>query len=467
MTGAPPSEETTSDKPWEKIHELLAEEDSVGLTQLVESFTGEDDRRALSRLSNEDQARLVSLLPHDVAAELLESLPEEQAADILQDVSSEHAASIIEALPEDTGVDLLQEMHPEDSAAVLAEMDDPVEAERLRTLASYAWDSAGGLMSDAFASVPDESTVGQVLQKLSSGAEHYSDMDVQYVYTVAADGSLTGVLRLRDLVLTPPSRPVSSRMIRNPASVSVSEPLESLVKIFEENSYLGLPVVDEEGRLAGVVSAQAVQEAASDHLAEEFLVSQGIVGGEELRSMPLFTRCKRRLAWLTPNIALNLFSVTIIGMFESTLASAIILAKFLPMVSDMSGCSGNQAVAVSIRELALGLIRPADYWRIISKEGMLGVVNGFVLGTLVGVIASFWGILSGGQFNPWLGLVIGSALAVNTILSVVLGGLIPLILKRMKADPALASSPILTTCTDMCGFFLVLSLAGRIIERLS
>lgn len=467
MTAVTPPETQESDKPWERLQTLLDNDDSGSLAVLLESLSGEDERRALSRLSNEDQAKLVGLLSHEAAAELLEILPEEQAADILEDVSSEQAASIIGAMPEDVGADVLQEMEPEDSEAVLSEIVDPAGAERLRTLASYEWDSAGGLMSDAFASFPETSTVAEVLAELNKSAEHYSDMDVQYVYTVAADGRLAGVLKLRDLVLTGPSRQVSSVMIRNPASVSVSEPLESLAKIFDDHSYLGLPVVDAEGKLAGVVSRNAVQEAASDHLAEEFLASRGIVGGEELRSMPLATRCRRRLAWLAPNIALNLFSVTIIGMFESTLATAIVLAKFLPMVSDMSGCSGNQAVAVSIRELTLGLIRPADFWRIVSKEGLLGIINGLVLGTLVGIIASFWGILSGGQFNLWLGLVIGSALAVNTLLSVVLGGLIPLLLKKLKADPALASSPILTTCTDMCGFFLVLSLAGTIIDKLS
>lgn len=457
---------TDLDRPWERISELLAAGDGQGLSDALELLSSEDERRALSRLSTEEQARLVALLPHEAAAELLELLPEEQAADILEEVSSGHAASIIEAMPEDLGADLLQEMDPEDSEALLAEIVDPTDAERLRTLASYAWDSAGGLMSDAYASFQQDATVGEVLHELNQSAERYSDMDVQYVYTVDPEGRLTGVLRLRDLVLTGPRRPVSSIMIRNPASVTVAEPLESLVRIFDDHAYLGLPVVDGDGKLAGVVSQQAVQEAASDHLAEEFLVSRGIVGGEELRSMPMATRCRRRLAWLAPNIALNLFSVTIIGMFESTLATAIVLAKFLPMVSDMSGCSGNQAVAVSIRELTLGVLRPADYWRIVTKEGVLGCINGLVLGVLVGIIATLWGVFSGGGINPWLGLVVGSALAVNTLLSVVLGGIIPLMLKRFKADPALASSPILTTCTDMCGFFLVLSLAGQMIDRL-
>jgi len=179
-----------------------------------------------------------------------------------------------------------------------------------------------------------------------------------------------------------------------------------------------------------------------------------------LRSMPMLARCRRRLAWLGPNILLNLVAASVIARYESTLEAVIALAVFLPIVSDMSGCSGNQAVAVSIRELTLGLIKPHEYLRIVWKEGILGLVNGIVLGTILGAIAAMW------KANIWLGLVIGGSLALNTVLSALLGGCVPLLLKRLKVDPALASGPILTTCTDMCGFFLVLNLASAMLSRL-
>jgi len=130
------------------------------------------------------------------------------------------------------------------------------------------------------------------------------------------------------------------------------------------------------------------------------------------------------------------------------------------MVSDMSGCSGNQAVAVSMRELSLGLVRPSELLRVFAKEASLGVINGIALGALLGTVAYFW------KGNPFLGLVVGGALAVNTIVAVIFGGLIPLLLKRAKLDPALVSSPILTTVTDICGFFFVLSFASLLLDRL-
>jgi magnesium transporter len=138
----------------------------------------------------------------------------------------------------------------------------------------------------------------------------------------------------------------------------------------------------------------------------------------------------------------------------------IALAVFLPMVSDMSGCSGNQAVAVSMRELSLGLVRPGEILWVLGKEIKVGLINGLVLGLLLAGVALVW------NGNPWLGVVVGSALAANTVVSVMLGGMLPLLLRRMKLDPALVSSPLLTTVTDMCGFFFVLSFASALMPKL-
>lgn len=170
--------------------------------------------------------------------------------------------------------------------------------------------------------------------------------------------------------------------------------------------------------------------------------------------MPLKVRSGRRLSWLSINIVLNLISATIIAMFTDTLEAVIALAVFLPIISDMSGCSGNQAVAVSMRELSLDLVSPREFGRVFVKESSVGLINGACLGILIGLIAWIYGS------NAILGLVVGSALALNTTVAVCVGGFVPLLLKACRQDPALASGPILTTITDMCGFLLVLGLAS-------
>ena len=456
---APPALENAS--PWGDLPEYLEQSDAEGIETLLESLSAEDQRRAFSRLNPSQQEQTIALVPAELAAHVIDHLPEAQAADILEELEPAVAADIIEELPSDVGTDLLQEMATRDSGAILDELDDETEAEELRELAAYDEESAGGLMVTEFVSVLDSERVRDVLDDFQIHAEEYADRDVQYTYVVGSAGELKGVLRLRDLVLSKRTEAVSDIMINAPLSVEVETPLQDLANIFETSKFLGLPVVDGAGRVRGVVSRSAVNNAQAEHSADEFLSSSGIVGGEELRSMPMATRCFRRLSWLAPNIVLNLIAASIIAMYEDTIQSVIALAIFLPIVSDMSGCSGNQAVAVSMRELTLGLIRPSEYLRVMWKEGILGIINGLVLGTLLGTIAGMW------KDNVWLGLVIGGALALNTVLSVLLGGLVPLLMKKLKIDPALASGPLLTTCTDMCGFFLVLNFAAALLSRLT
>jgi magnesium transporter len=233
-----------------------------------------------------------------------------------------------------------------------------------------------------------------------------------------------------------------------------------LLDIFSERSFLGIPVINGDGQLTGVVHRAAVEQALADRNADDFRKSKGIIR-EELRTMPLAVRSRRRLAWLSINIVLNVIAASVIAFYQETLSQVIALAVFLPIISDMSGCSGNQAVAVSMRELSLGLIDPREIWRVLWKEATVGILNGFALGLLIGVVAFAW------QGNWWLGLVVGIALMLNTLVAVSLGGCLPLLMRRIGMDPALASGPILTTVTDMCGFLLVLSLATAAIAHLT
>jgi magnesium transporter len=457
----PDVEESIEERPWEPLWEKIEQDEVAAAGAMLIELSAEEQRLVMSHLSIESQVKLLCALSPTESAQVLEIVPEAQAVDLLEEIPHETAADILESLPGSIGSDFLREMDDAESEAVLAALDDAQQADQLRTRSGYEWDTAGGLMRARLASFEESSTVGDVLAELGRDAETYADMDVQYVYVTGRGGVLRGVLRLRDLVLTPRSTPVSQVMIADPVHVTVADDFDSLRRRFDEKNYVGLPVVEEDGVLVGVVTRQAVREATSEHQTEDFLRTQGILGGEELRSMSMVSRCTRRLAWLGPNIVLNLVAASVIAMYEDTLEAVIALAVFLPIVSDMSGCSGNQAVAVSIRELTLGLIRPTEYLRIVWKEGVLGVVNGAVLGALLGSIAGIW------KGNAYLGMVVGGALSLNTILSVLLGGMVPLFLKRLKVDPALASGPILTTCTDMCGFFLVLNLASSVLSKLT
>ena len=218
--------------------------------------------------------------------------------------------------------------------------------------------------------------------------------------------------------------------------------------------------MDGRSYLLGIVRRRSVLEAIAERAEADHLKAAGIIGGDELRSMPVLMRSRRRLAWLSINIGLNILAASIIAVYEDTLTAVIALAVFLPIVSDMSGCSGNQAVAVSMRELTLGAAVPKDVFRVWRKEAVVGLINGLALGILLGIAAWAW------KGNPYLGLVVGGALAANTVIAVSIGGTVPLVLRRLKLDPAVASGPLLTTVTDMCGFFLLLSLATMVLPSL-
>ncbi len=313
-------------------------------------------------------------------------------------------------------------------------------------------DTAGALMIEEYLAYSQDARVEDVLNDLREKAEQYAHYDVQYAY-VLADNRLVGVLRLRDLLLSPRSLPIVLIMIAEPIHVHRDTRLEELKRVFDRHPLFGIPVTDAEHHMIGVVRRADVEKAFQEKTNLAFLRYMGIVGGEELRNMPFRYRALCRLSWLSMNVFLNVIAASIIAWNQDTLSAVISLAVFLPIISDMSGCSGNQAVAVSMRELMLGLAKPSHVFRVLSKELTVGVFNGLVLGLMLGLLAFLW------KGSPALGLVVGSALALNTVVAVSLGGIIPLILRRLNQDPALASGPILTTLTDMCGFFLILSFA--------
>jgi len=445
--------------PWEAINDLLQTGDAEQLEAFMETLEPGEIVRSIFRLSADEQTRLLTTLSPENAAELIEEIPEAHAVELIDQLAPEEAGPIIDQLPSDEQADLLGELDKEDADEILRHMDEE-HAEEARELINYAPDVAGGLMMKEYLSYPQSSTVKQVLDDLRKRAEDYALFNVQYVYIVTPSNRLTGVLRLRDIAFCAPDTRLSNMTV-SVVSAPVDASLDELRAFFEQHEFFAAPVVDDKGKLLGVVRRRAVYDALAERSDAEHLRTQGIVGGEEIRTMPVLTRSRRRLSWLSVNILLNMIAASVIAFYQDTLAAVIALAVFLPIVSDMSGCSGNQAVAVSMRELALGIVRPLDVFRVWLQEVSVGVINGLSLGLLLALAAWAW------KGNPFLGLVVGAALAANTVISVSIGGTVPLFLRRMNIDPALASGPVLTTITDMCGFFLVLSFASLMLPLLT
>ena len=438
---------TETQSPWRIIAEFLEEDQTEKLTQFIDSLTSKQLIHSIGHLSLNQQMKLLRLLSPEDAAEVIEEIPEAQAADIIEEMETHEAAAILNEMHSNEQADLLQELAQED-------------AEDAKKLMAYDHDTAGGIMITEYLAFPESMTIQEMTGKLREAYQEFEEYNLKYFYVITPLGELVGVLQTRDLLIARPETRLGDIVLRNVIAINQHAPLEELINLFDTYDFYGFPVVDQNQILIGVVLRKNVLEAEAEKANYEHLETQGIIGGDELRTMPVLLRSRRRLSWLSVNILLNIIAASVIAFHQETLSSVIALAVFLPIISDMSGCSGNQAVAVSMRELSIGVVNPVEVLRVWYQEISVGLINGLILGGLIALAAWLW------KGNIFLGLVVGGALALNTMLAVSIGGTVPLILKRFGVDPALASGPILTTITDMCGFFLTLTFAGLMLSKL-
>ena len=421
----------------------------------------------LSSLRPVDAADIICELPSRLRADALLATTPEQAADILEELPDDlaaaavmnmepgRAATIVEHMVSDEVADLLQDVAPSQAEAILARID-PADAAEARNLLKYHEGSAGGLMQTELIAISEGMTAGDAVRELRERAADYSEFPASYLYVIDQDRRLRGVASLRSLLLCEATTPVLEVASSDVEFARADLPGVDVVKMFRRLHYLAIPVVDNLNRLLGIVTQDDALRFAEEEADEEMLRFAGIAGGDEFRDMPLRQRSWRRLSWLGINVLLNVLAASVIAFYQETLREVIALAVFLPIISDMSGCSGNQAVAVSIRELSLGRVTLRRFPWVLGRELSVGLLNGLALGLLIGLIAWTW------KGNATLGLIVGAALWINTLVAVSIGGLLPLLLRRFGKDPAIASSPILTTVTDMTGFFLVLAAASQL-----
>ena len=407
----------------------------------------------LNRLDEQKRTQLLSQVRPELAAHLIEHFDDAHAADMIDQLEPQGAAAIVDELESDEQADILTELDDEDAEAILTHMD-PAEARDARRLASYQPDTAGGIMITEYLVYRTDTAVADVLEDLRDNHEAYAEYDAQYVYAIDESGRLEGLIHIRDIVLSPGRVKLADLLNPELAKVHVDDQLDQLEDMFDRHRFNAIPVVDQGDELVGVIRRAAVEEAHGEQADRALLRVGGIIAGEELRSMQLVSRSLRRLAYLVPNVLLMMISVSVIAMFEQlVLREVISLAIFLPLVAGVAGSAGNQAVAVSIRELSLGVAIPADVGRVIVKEIQVGVINGLVLAAVV------FGIVLTMRQDAHLAAAVSAAVPMIIIISVALGGSVPLILRRLNIDPAMASGPIITTVVDFLAFLLVLTIA--------
>lgn len=447
------TEPQISTSAWEELERIIASGGGEAVQAFVQLLPPGEVPYTLSRLSEEQRTRLFAMVTPEFAADLLEHFADEHAADLIEELPAPAAAAIFDEMDSNDQADVLAELDDEEAHAILERLD-PQDAAEIRQLAQYDPDTAGGLLQTEFLAFPETSRVGDVIHDLRTHADEYEDYDARYLYVANHLGELQGMVPMRKLVLSQPDVQLTDLMLANPVHVSVDTSLSDLEDLFEHYDFSAAPVLDNDGKLVGVVQLAAVEEALGEAAEDALLKVSGIVTGEEMRSMPLMTRSLKRMVFLAPSLFLLLISASVIAFFEhSVLKQVTAVMIFLPVVAGLCGCSGNQAMAVSQRELSLGLVKPTDAWRIFYKEMMLGLINGLALGAMLFVVCWVW------KGDPYLGVVVGGAIPFAMMLAVVLGGVVPLILRSFNIDPAMGSGPVITTLVDFASFAMVLGLA--------
>ena len=428
--------------------------------------------RLIETLLPADQAEVFLELPDSVQEQLLGEIEVRDAADILEELSDEDAAELAESLDISVLVRVLDEMEPDEAADLLGDIDPELRQQALGQMVSpdqvaallrYPDDSAGGLMTSVTHAFPASAQIGQVFREIRQ--QPSPDEEVPYIYAVDAQGRLTGIARLADLIRAHPEQPLSAITKTEIVSINADEDREIAARLLERYDLMALPVLDRQQHLVGVITVDDAMAALDEETTEDIYRSVGIFsGGEQAASKsdllvrgPVWHAWARRVPFLLISMVGGMLAGGVMGMFEEALEVVVALAFFVPVVMDMGGNAGVQSAAIFIRGQVLGQVDTRQFMKHFLRELTVGLGMGIILGLLAGLIAGIW------QGMPEIGWVVGLSLVCTMTLATSLGYLIPFILIKLGADPAVGSDPIITTIKDITGLFIYFTIATLIL----
>lgn len=420
--------------------------------EIVKRFIQSDpvnSARALEDLSPADAAQVLKGLPASTSAQCVENLTPLAAAQLLERLAPLEAAAILLKAGKYHVADIFRRLGSDFAKAVIPLLADDFSKDMAEIL-SYPKESAGRMMHTDFLSFRREMKVKEVILKLRAMAK--KSIPATYCYVVGDGNVLLGVLNMRDLLLASPESPVEAVMIKEVLRVSPFADREELVALFSKKHYLAVPVVNETGRLIGIVNTKNIIVSSEEEATEDLQTLFGASAEERVYSSASF-KIRKRLPWLTVNLATVFLAGAVVALFENLIVKVAALAAMLPIVAGQGGNAGTQTLVVVLRGMIMREIEPKGGLKLVLTEVWVGLVNGAATGALTALVVWLW------KGNPWLGLVVGLAMVVNLIASGLTGALIPITMKKMGFDPAHSSGIFLTTVTDIVGFSALLGLA--------
>ena len=420
----------------DRVHELVADLRPADLAELLD-LVRQDERRALIEILGERlDAEVLSELDEGVRDDVIELLDPEGLAAALQEMDSDDAVYFLEDMAANDQQEILRQMPAADRAAIQQSLE-------------YPDDSAGRIMQRDLVAVPPFWDVGQTIDHMREAVElpeaFYEIFVVDPAYRPIGTVPLSRLLRTK--------RPVRiwEIMETEQTLISVTTDREEVAYKFNKYDLISAAVVDESGRLAGVITVDDIVEVISEEASEDIGLLGGV--GDETISDSVVTATRSRFSWLFVNLLTAILASLVISIFDATIGQMVALAVLMPIVASMGGNAGTQTMTIAVRALASKDLVPLNASRIITREVTIGFLNGVMFAVIMGLIAGLW------FENPPLGGVVAAAMVINLVVAGLAGIVIPLTLDRMKIDPAIASGVFLTTVTDVIGFFAFLGLA--------
>ena len=434
---------------YKEITRLLTSSVPDNIQRLVDETHPADVLEAVQEETGGNYKYLLAL-PDDFLADVIDEADDDDKYDILKVMEPDRTRSVLNRMSVDEIADLIQELEDDNRDAVITSLLRGRTKTAVSKLLKYDEDTAGGIMTTQFIAIYASNTVMKALNYIKTEVDAETSY---YMYVVKKeDYTLLGVVSLRDLVMAPFDTLIEEIMNTNVISVNATLDQEDVAEAFSKYGYHALPVVDDNGKMIGIVTVDDVIDVINEEATED-IYHMGGVNKEEKIDGTVFEAVKSRLPWLAVNLVTALLASTVIAQFNGTIEKIVALSAVMTIISGMGGNAGTQSLTMVVRALSLNEIDKDNGKLILRKEILAGLLNGAAIGAMVAVIALFY------NFNPWFGLIAGIAMVLNMVCAALAGFLIPIFLEKMNIDPALASSVFVTTVTDCLGFFFFLGLA--------
>ena len=437
----------------ERIH-LALEGDDAELKLVLEDYHASEIAIIFEKLTPDERERIVNVLSVELASEVISEMDEEHhPEDILFNLDPEKRSDIIEELDYDDATDLISQLDEHEQHEILKDVDEE-DASEIRTLLSYDEDTAGGLMNTDLIKVNIKLDKKEALDEIIHQSEEMEEFYT--IYVVDDKDILKGILSIKDVIKAKVDARVADLVKTEPVYVKADMDQEDVAKLFSQYNLNSIPVVDDTMRLLGRITVDDIIDVMEEENTEDILKISGVSQDEEL-SGNYIEAIKSRLPWLIINLATAFLAASVIRGFDSTVAKLSIISAYMTIIAGMGGNAATQALAVTVRRISLNDLNDKQAYATVVKEFLVGMINGAANGLIVFVVALFY------DASPMLGVVLFLAMTGNLIIAGLTGASIPLLLKRVGIDPAVASSIIITTFTDCFGFFFTLWLASKLL----